>query len=800
MVPTPAARTLQRANAVFGLDAKAYLLVEVAETGREEDLVRVARSLEAALADSRRFGRVEHALPVDPRAFVDALLLPSGPLYFEPDRLRTRLSRGGMEETLERQLSRLSLMGLGEAEAWVERDPLELHRPLLRRVRSLEGTYRFQPGRREYLSEDGRALLVTVEGGGPRGGATGGMAGAVAELDAAVADVLAAPWADGITVARTGGAYLGEETERIVRDDLTRGVGGSLVLAALLLAFALRLAPWRVLALCLPTLWGVGAGLGLVAAVRPGLSVLSLASLSLLVGLGVDFTIHLAAAARSARAEDLPPPVAVLDAVRGVRGALALAALTSAGAFGAFLTSREAFLREMGLIVTFGLAACLVAALVLLPPLLDRALRARPDRRPARDLGVGRLVAWAGRSPGLVLVPAALLTLAAAGRVAVAPPTLEEDLRRIHARDSAPLAAQERIGEVFGGSTQALTILLEAPSEAEVVAAAQRLDRALHPLLADGSLVARTSIAALLPPAERQAAVVELLRSRDPAAVAADLEAALDAVGFDPAAFAGYRAGLRAAVADPEPVTVARLEALGLGSVVRQLVRVRDGRAYALVAVYPRDDLWVAAQRDALIARLEAALARADAEGGLTGLAVASAEASALVGRDFGRIALLTVLAVVAVMVLRFRRPVLVLLVLLPAGLGALWTAAAASALGHRLNVMNLGVLPMILAIGIDDGIHLLHRYRSEGRGRGFDAAAAGVLITSLTTMVAFGSLALSRNQGIASVGVLSVLGVGACLLASVTVLPAALTVWRRGGGGGGRVGLTPERRAPRRL
>ena len=54
-----------------------------------------------------------------------------------------------------------------------------------------------------------------------------------------------------------------------------------------------------------------------------------------------------------------------------------------------------------------------------------------------------------------------------------------------------------------------------------------------------------------------------------------------------------------------------------------------------------------------------------------------------------------------------------------------------------------------------------------------------GVLLTSVTTMVTFGSLALSENRGLASVGLLSAIGIGACLIASVVVLPALLQLSR---------------------
>ena len=98
---------------------------------------------------------------------------------------------------------------------------------------------------------------------------------------------------------------------------------------------------------------------------------------------------------------------------------------------------------------------------------------------------------------------------------------------------------------------------------------------------------------------------------------------------------------------------------------------------------------------------------------------------------------------------------------------------------------MNASVLPMIIGIGIDDGIHLVQRYRYlrarfNGRPRNlvretFSVTGTGVALTSLTTMIAFGSLGFSENRGLASIGILAFIGVGSCLLASVSVLPALM-------------------------
>jgi predicted RND superfamily exporter protein len=84
--------------------------------------------------------------------------------------------------------------------------------------------------------------------------------------------------------------------------------------------------------------------------------------------------------------------------------------------------------------------------------------------------------------------------------------------------------------------------------------------------------------------------------------------------------------------------------------------------------------------------------------------------------------------------------------------------------------------LPVIIGIGVDDGVHFFHRFIQEGRGglkRAVSSVGRGMLMSSLTTMIGFGSLMLYLMRGMASMGLVLFLGVGACLVVTFTLLPA---------------------------
>lgn len=784
LLRTPAAETLAEASRAFGLDTRAHLLVEAERGGREEDLLRFARELRARLAGDARFLAVLDGSPVDPEAAVRALAARWGPLYWPPAELpalEQRLSRAGMDQALAAQLGRLSLPGAGQVERWVELDPLELAGPLRRRVETLRGAWTLAPGQ-HHLSADGRALLVTVVAR-EETHALGGATRLVAALDEAAAEVLAQPWAAGLSLTPAGALHLAEESERVIAADLRRGALTGVLCSLVLLAGFLRVRPDRMLLLTLPILWGVSLGLLLFGALHPHMTILALGCLSAVLGMADDFTIHLVAATRALRAGGLGPDAAAAQAARELRLPMALGALSSASAFLAFLAADQPFLREMGLLSALGILSSLLGALWLLPPLIALLLRREPPDRGsaglARDAGATRLAVWSADHPLAALLVAGLISAAAAALVLRDPPRLEDDLRRIHARDSRPLLGQERIARVLGGAREPVLLLLSAPDEAAALEACHRLEPELSRLIAEGALVARVSAAALLPPRAEQEAALRRVRALDGDALARELGAALAAAGFEPEAFQEYLAGLSSAATLPGPLDPAGLRALGLGALLDDLLHTGPEGARALVLVYPRQEPWSAASRQELRDQLDHALRAAGVEGRATGLHFVSAEAAAQVAGDFSRVSLLTGLAVLGVMLLRFRGLRLTALVLLPAGLGVLWTAGLFSLLGLRLNLMNLGVLPMVLALGVDDGIMIVHRALAgeELRGPGFRATAAGVVTTTATTVLGFGSLALSQNLGLASVGVLSAAGLSFCLLASLGVLPAALTL-----------------------
>jgi predicted RND superfamily exporter protein len=149
-------------------------------------------------------------------------------------------------------------------------------------------------------------------------------------------------------------------------------------------------------------------------------------------------------------------------------------------------------------------------------------------------------------------------------------------------------------------------------------------------------------------------------------------------------------------------------------------------------------------------------------------------------GRDGRNAALLTLVVVFVLLWIDFRKPWYALIAMIPLALGVFWMVGLMNLTGILLSMMTVMGVPLIIGIGIDDGVHIMHRWRIEGNSRirtVYASTGKAILLTSLTTMFAFGSLMFSVMPGFALFGGALFLGVGACFLTTAIVLPGILGI-----------------------
>jgi len=199
-----------------------------------------------------------------------------------------------------------------------------------------------------------------------------------------------------------------------------------------------------------------------------------------------------------------------------------------------------------------------------------------------------------------------------------------------------------------------------------------------------------------------------------------------------------------------------------------------DGR-YAVYA-WPDGDVWDPAFEATFLDHMRAL------DPAVTGMPVLGRFMIDRSHRALWTTALLGSLAVLLLVLLDFRHPVWALLAVAPTFLGGATLLAAMKVLGLAFNPLNVLALTVVLGIGVDDGVHLVHRFLAEGGDVAATLRGTGrsVVLTSLTSLAAFGCLAFTAHRGLSSFAIVLSLGVTLALLHSVLVLPVLLRAARR--------------------
>lgn len=784
----PAADDYRRYLAAFGGFEKVYAMV-VWRGDDEPDpalLAEVADRVAEGAAGLPEVTSARSGLTSGDEDFLRLHVLPRAPLFLGPDdrdELLARFEPGAVRERV-REIRRRIGGPAGAVEGrWLAADPLGLTGGPAA-LASGGAMALVDPLTGAFVSPQGDAVLVVVT---PASGELDAAAGRrlAAGLDAAfrqARDELDAP----VELAAVGGPLYAAEDERVVRGDLTLAIVSSATVVFLLLVLYFG-NPWLALALASSVAAAVAWTAGFAAASLGEVSVLGLSFAAMLLGLGVDYGIHGATRFREGVLAGAARGPAMRGAFSETGPAILASAATTAVAFGLLALAHFRPVRELGMVMAVGILAILVASLTVGAPLLvlargpRRVAEPSPSGPPAdgvvwRILGraVEAVIGAARRRPTLVtLVAAAAVGLALWG---VSRLELSVDLRALRPADHPAFAAERLLADRFGLGLDASTVVVEGSDPGRALDRARAVESAVREV--SGDEVEIGSAADWLPEGAVVERRVELLRGSTAAAAAAALRDELAVQGLDPRSFAPALGVLDALGrgAPPPPIPDrARPDWL------RETIRTGDdGRTRVAVRLASPLGDWPDGPPAGVLRAIESAA---------PGSAVASVprlgrELRGLVSGDLERLGGWSLLAVVAVVVVSFLgrpRPLSSsMLALLPVALGGIWTAGLAGLAGVEIDPFTLIVAPLLLGIGIDDGLHALQGVRVHG---GLEASlranGRAMAVTTLTTCAGFGSLALSRVPSLRAAGALVAVGTFLCLVATLWVLPAVAELLR---------------------
>lgn len=582
-------------------------------------------------------------------------------------------------------------------------------------------------------------------------------------------------------------------------ESVTTGIGMSFALSFLLVTALLVIAfrSWTLSAMTMIALIITLSFTSAFAAAAVGeLNLVSVAFTVLLVGLGLDFAIHMLLHIQERRADGQSTAEALKGSMHEVGPALAIAAPTTSLGFFAFVPTRFDGIAQLGIIAGTGVMIALLVSVTFIPA----ALGALP--RPVVTKGGGSIRRLFGALRG-VSTPIAVITIALGLASLILAPKVRFDADPMSLRDPESQSV-EGFNLLFSDEdTVPYRLSLIAPS-AEAAAEASERAKAID------SVRATRSLPDFVP--DDQDAKLELIDFASGSLVfALDAEPGERSGGGNGAGAAALEARLRAAYSEGAGARLANaLKSLGenasasalaednLFAFWPQLVeRLRDQMQAGyveledlpegLAARYHNDGKWRVDILPVEDVRDPAALARfvssvetvfPDVSGG----AIQTRKAGALISGAMLE-ATGIALAVIAIFLwLLVRRLSTVFLMLFPLALAAALTTATGVLAGIPFNYANVIVLPLLMGIGVDSGVHLVLRQQQVKAGEGIHGTSTprAVLFAALTTVASFGSLMLSPHRGTASMGELLSIAIAFTLICTLIVLPAAFEFGER--------------------
>jgi hopanoid biosynthesis associated RND transporter like protein HpnN len=218
-------------------------------------------------------------------------------------------------------------------------------------------------------------------------------------------------------------------------------------------------------------------------------------------------------------------------------------------------------------------------------------------------------------------------------------------------------------------------------------------------------------------------------------------------------------------VATPKPIELADLP-----SALRDRYVGRSGKW--LLRVFARQSLWEFPQLEKFTQEIHAVDPTA------TGKPFSTVEGLRAMKSGLQRAGVYAFFVIVAVLWLDFRSWKRTAVAVAPLVLAVLFSLGILGLFGVPLNPANMIAFPLILGVGVDNGVHILHDYLLRRREHGVTISHAigrGVLVKALTSMIGFGTLMIASERGLVGLGLILTLGVGCSMLTALIFLPAVL-------------------------
>ncbi|HJV65644.1 MAG TPA: MMPL family transporter [Geomonas sp.] len=680
-----------------------------------------------------------------------------------------RLRPASMDAALKRAQAELASQAGMAARDIIAADPLYLRDLVLPRLKKASQSLDLDPASPYFLSRDGRVLIIIAQ-----------TAHSVQDIDFArkmVAGINAARRGFTVHISCTGAQVAAVIDEATMKRNVLESIVSSLVVVLGLFYLTYRrVMPTMLIPVIL--LFGVALALGTAGLFLRSIHIISFAFMALIIGIGTDYSIHIYDRFYSERSAGTGTEEALRLAIIQTGHGVYTAATTTAFPFLMLMVSDVRALFELGLLVGLGVIFSMYASFLFLPPLLIYAERRCPAKgyKPLPGFALGSLWKWSRRVPRRTV--AVSLLLIASLLVAGCYLRFEEDLKNLQPKHSEAFLTAQKIENHLSLSPRQMLVAVEGKELEDVLARGSRVDRLLEGYLQKGELAGYSSLEQVINGQELQAEVLGGLRTALAGERPGDeLRRALERDGFAADMFQPVITGLGGLAATapvPSLEAVSHLSESPLRGVVERHLMGGGGDYHLLFYLYYRGAEF---SQKSFLTDLKAV----DPSARATSPDLVSLQLEDSVRKSFTLAFILGGAIVLFLLISHFGTLAGLFFTLYPVVGGVIAMVGMMVVTGMRLNFMNAMVLVTLVGMGSDYGVHVINRVTAadeEKRGGEFVQAGRAVLLSALTTIAGFGSLAFSDYGALASIGSATNYGVGATAILAMASLPAFMAIW----------------------
>ncbi len=551
-----------------------------------------------------------------------------------------------------------------------------------------------------------------------------------------------------LDIGITGGAFI----QDIEADTIAfSGLGGTLIIT-LLCILGVVIVFFGSLKLPIlsmyPLIFGAVAASAAAYIIFGSINMFSVSFALLLLGLGIDFAVHLIARYKEERMTGSNLETALGISIKSTGSSIVIGAITTAFAFGTFYVARFKAFTQMGIISAVGIVILCIAMLVLMPSLIrifDRGNTA-PKMKSSRLSSfkwISHYSEWTIRRKTAIFI-IVILGMGALF-VNVSRTNVVTDVSAIYPDDLPSLNYAKVLEEAYDYSTNTVSIYFDSIDE---------LRNGVIELEQLGSVSSVNSILDYMP--ENQDVKLEKMNKMMP------YLSQLGQIGIDD--------GLNL-----DDLTLRQVSIDDLPLMIRNNYIGKEGKL--LVEIMPSINLYDGEACNHFIDEVMAISGRPP-----VGIAIVMNEITDLVTSDILRISILCMSAIFIIALIAFRQMKYALLTVIPLGITLYLTLGLLPVFDVTINLFSIASFPIIIGIGVDGGIHLIHRLKDDGDVKISDLTmmtGKAILLTGITTMIGFGSLGTINHPGMSNFGMVVVVGMAVNLLMTLTIIPIVVSMFR---------------------